>query len=78
MSCPPLPPLQCETSYIEVLALTTAVAAAKTIGLAGHLNVRHDEEGGESERIRGVRGGVAVCVDGFVARHEMECSSVGS
>ena len=37
-----------------------------------------DEEGGESERIRGVRGGVAVCVDGFVARHEMECSSVGS
>ena len=26
-------------------------------------------------RIRGVPGGVAVCVDGFAVRHEMECSS---
>ena len=48
VSCPPLPPPQGETSYIELLALTTAVAAARTIGLTGHLNIRH-RPGGRGE-----------------------------
>lgn len=42
-----------KTSYIELLALITAVAAVIT---------DVDEEGSESIRIRGVRGGVALYI----------------